>query len=148
MSKLKVWVYLSPKVLNAFDRTDLNETHSSATLTTLSVAKDVERQWQINEWLCTIGSRSQSSRGLWRGPAFAILLGLRVRIPLEDECLLRVVWPCIFLMKSHGTIRTVHTTYTAAFKTTNFPKTRCRKPYAATQHLLLMMGVCARNMSS
>jgi len=29
------------------------------------------------------------------------------------------------------------------------PKTRCRKPYAATQHLmLLMMGVCTRNMSS
>jgi len=28
-------------------------------------------------------------------------------------------------------------------------KTRCRKPYAATQHLkLLMMGVCSRNMSS
>ena len=30
----------------------------------------------------------------------------------------------------------------AALKTTTFPKTRCRKPYAATQHLmLLMMGV-------
>ena len=29
------------------------------------------------------------------------------------------------------------------------PKTRCRKPYAATQHLmLLMMDVCTRNMSS
>jgi len=29
------------------------------------------------------------------------------------------------------------------------PKTRCRKPYAATQHLMLvMMGVCTRNMSS
>jgi len=43
----------------------------------------------------------------------------------------------------HGTIRTVHTTYAAALKTTTFPKTRCRKPYAATQHLmLLMMGVC------
>ena len=28
-------------------------------------------------------------------------------------------------------------------------KTRCRKPYAATQHLmLLMMGVFTRNMSS
>jgi len=28
-------------------------------------------------------------------------------------------------------------------------KTRCRKPYAATQHLMLpMMGVCTRNMSS
>ena len=49
--------------------------------------------------------------------------------------------------KSHVTIRTVHTTYTAALKTTTHPKTRCRKPYAATQHLmLLMMGVCTRNM--
>ena len=48
----------------------------------------------------------------------------------------------------HGTIRTVHTTYVAAL-TTIHPKTRCRKPYAATQHLmLLMMGVCTRNMSS
>jgi len=47
---------------------------------------------------------------------------------------------------THGT---VHTTYAAALKTTTHPKTRCKKPYAATQHLmLLMMGVCARNMSS
>jgi len=50
---------------------------------------------------------------------------------------------------SHGTIRTVHTTYAAALKTTANPKTRCRNPYAATQHqMLLMMGVCTRNMSS
>jgi len=49
----------------------------------------------------------------------------------------------------HGTICTVHTNYAAALKTTTHPKTRCRKPYAATQHLiLLMMGVCTRNMSS
>jgi len=42
----------------------------------------------------------------------------------------------------HGTIRTVNTTYAAALKTTTQPKTRCRKPYAATQHqMLLMMGV-------
>jgi len=48
-----------------------------------------------------------------------------------------------------GTIRTVQTTYVAAVKTTNHPKTRSGKPYAATQHLmLLMMGVCTRNMSS
>jgi hypothetical protein len=48
-----------------------------------------------------------------------------------------------------GTIRTVHTTYAAALKTTTHPKTRCRKPYAAKQHLmLLMMAVCTRNMSS
>jgi len=47
-----------------------------------------------------------------------------------------------------GTIRTVHTIYAAALKTTTHPQTRCRKPYAATQHLmLLMMGVCTRNMS-
>jgi len=39
-------------------------------------------------------------------------------------------------LEAHGTIRT-------------HPKTRCRKPYAATQHLmLLMIGVCTRNMSS
>ena len=49
----------------------------------------------------------------------------------------------------HDTVRTVHTTYAAALKTTTHPKTRCKKPYAATQHLmLLMMGVCTRNMSS
>jgi len=41
-----------------------------------------------------------------------------------------------------STIRTVHTTYAAALKPTTLPKTRCRKPYAATQHLMiLMMGV-------
>ena len=40
-------------------------------------------------------------------------------------------------------------TYAAALKTTTHPKTRCTKPYAATQHLmLLMMGVYTRNMSS
>jgi len=49
----------------------------------------------------------------------------------------------------HGTIRTVHTTYAAALKTTTHPKTRRRKPYAATEHLmLLMMGVFGRNVSS
>ena len=43
----------------------------------------------------------------------------------------------------------VHTTYAAALKTTTHPKTRYRKPYAATQHLmLLLVGVCTRNMSS
>jgi len=47
----------------------------------------------------------------------------------------------------HGTIRTAHATYAAALKT--HPKTRCRKPYAATQHLmLLMIGLFTRNMSS
>jgi len=49
----------------------------------------------------------------------------------------------------HGTILTVPTTHAAALKTTTHPQTRCRKPYAATQHLmLLMVGVCTRNMSS
>ena len=47
------------------------------------------------------------------------------------------------------TIRTVNTTCTAALKTTTHPKTRCRKPYTATQHLMILMtGVCTRNMSS
>ena len=44
-----------------------------------------------------------------------------------------------------GAIRTVHTTYEAALKTTTHPQTRYRKPYTATQHLmLLMMGLCTR----
>ena len=67
---------------------------------------------------------------------------------LESRCVGRVygtdgaVW-------SHGTIRTVHTTYAAALKITTHPKTRCRKPYVATEHLmLLMMGVCTLNISS
>jgi len=52
-------------------------------------------------------------------------------------------------VRRHGTIRTVHTTYAAALKTTIRPNHRCRKPYAATEHLmLLMMGVRTRNMSS
>ena len=42
----------------------------------------------------------------------------------------------------HDTIRTVHTTYAAAVKTTTLPKTRCRKPYAATQHLILISAPC------
>ena len=50
---------------------------------------------------------------------------------------------------SHGNIRTAHTTYAAALKTTIHPNPRCRKPYAETQHLmLLMMGVCTRNKSN
>ena len=61
----------------------------------------------------------------------------------------RYVGRTVRMVLSHGTIRTVHTTYAAALKTTTHPKTRCTKPYAATQHLmLLMMGVCTRNMSS
>jgi hypothetical protein len=50
---------------------------------------------------------------------------------------------CPKIVRQHSTIRTVHTTYAAALKITTHPKTRCRKPYAVTQHLLLlMMGVC------
>ena len=64
----------------------------------------------------------------------------------ESRCVGRVYGADVAV---HGNIRTAHTTYTAALKTTTHPKTRCRKPYAATQHLtLLMMGVCTRNMSS
>ena len=49
----------------------------------------------------------------------------------------------------HGNIRTAHTTHAAVLKTTTHPKTRCRKPYAAAQNLmLLIMGVCTRNVSS
>jgi len=56
-------------------------------------------------------------------------------VEFEVVCTVRMV-PC-------STIRTVYTTYAAAFETTTHPKTRCRKSYAATQHLmLLMMGVC------
>ena len=59
---------------------------------------------------------------------------------LESRCVGRVYG-------ADDTVRTIHTTYAAALKTTAHPKTRCRKPYAATQHLmLLMIGVCARNM--
>ena len=36
-----------------------------------------------------------------------------------------------------------------ALRTTTHLQTRCRKPYAATQYLMLLMtGVCTRNMSS
>jgi len=67
---------------------------------------------------------------------------------LQSRCVRRV-YGADGAMQSHGTIRTVHTTYAAALKTTTHPKTRCIKPYAATQHLmLLMMGVCTGNMSS
>ena len=49
----------------------------------------------------------------------------------------------------HGTVRTVHTTHSAALRTTTNLQTGCRKPHAATQHLmLLIMGVYTRKMSS
>jgi len=67
---------------------------------------------------------------------------------LESLCLGRV-YGADGALRRHGTICTVNTTYTAALNTTTHPKTRCRKPYAATQHLMLpIMGVCTRNMSS
>jgi len=59
---------------------------------------------------------------------------------LDSRCVGRV---CGADGAVHGTIRTAHTTYAAAVKTITHPKTRCRKPYAATQHpMLLMMGEC------
>jgi len=59
---------------------------------------------------------------------------------LESRCV-----GCVY--GANSAVRTLHTTHAAALKTTTHPKTRCRKPYAATQHLmLLMVGVCARNL--
>jgi len=56
---------------------------------------------------------------------------------------------CSYVFSVKTGHRTARTTYAAAVKSTTHPKTRCRKPYAATQHLmLLMMGVCTRNFSS
>jgi len=56
---------------------------------------------------------------------------------LESRCVGRVIGADGAV---HGTIRTVHTTYTAALKTTTHPKTRCRKPYPATQHLIFIVA--------
>jgi len=67
---------------------------------------------------------------------------------LESRCIGRV-YGADGAVQLHGTIRSVHMNYAAALKTTTLPNTRCRKPYSATQHLmLLMVGVCIRNMSS
>ena len=88
---------------------------------------------------------------------YSLLDMFRVHTPIirNIRCLVaaygflhRVFGWVVVLRAVHGTIRTVHATYAAALRTTTHPKTRCRKPYAATQHLmLLMMGVCTRNMS-
>ena len=68
---------------------------------------------------------------------------------MEDKIYLQFEEVPALTCDSHGTIRTANTTYAAALKTTGHPTTRCRKPYGASQHLmLLMMGVCTRNMSS
>ena len=65
---------------------------------------------------------------------------------LESRCVGRV---CGADGAVRLTVRNINTTHAAALKTTTHPKTRCRKPYAATQHLMiLMMGVCTQNMSS
>jgi hypothetical protein len=56
-----------------------------------------------------------------------------------ESCCVGRVYGADGAVRLHGTIRTVHTTYTAALKTTTHPKTRRRKPYAATQHLMLLM---------
>jgi len=50
---------------------------------------------------------------------------------LESLCVGRV-YGADGAVRPHGTIRTVHTTYAEALKTITHPKTRCRKPYAAT----------------
>jgi len=66
-----------------------------------------------------------------------------------DAVLQRIVFCTVLDGDVHSTIRTVHTTYATSLKTTTHPKTLCRKPYAATLHLmLLIIGVCTRNMSS
>jgi len=44
----------------------------------------------------------------------------------ESRCVGRVYGADVAV--PHGTIRTVHTTYAVALKTTIHPKTRCRKP--------------------
>jgi len=69
---------------------------------------------------------------------------------LESRCVGRVYGADgTVRLKSQGTIRTAYTTQATTLKTTTHPKTRCRKPNAATQHLMfLMMGVCTRNISS
>jgi len=60
---------------------------------------------------------------------------------LESRCVGRV-YGTVGAVR-HQPHRTVQTTYAAALKTTTLPKTRCRKPYAASQHVIfLMMGVC------
>jgi len=67
---------------------------------------------------------------------------------LESRCVGHVYGADGAMRESHGNIHTVHTTYAAALKTTTHPKTWCRKPYAVTQHLmLLLMGVLTRNTS-
>jgi len=66
-----------------------------------------------------------------------------------ESCCVGRVYGADGAVPCDDTIRAVNTTYAAALKTTTDPKNRRRKPYAATQHLiLLMMGVRARNMSS
>jgi len=63
---------------------------------------------------------------------------------LESRCIGRVYGAdCAVRLANYDT------TNAAALKITTHPKTRCRKPYAATQYLMLLtMGDCTRNMSS
>jgi len=59
---------------------------------------------------------------------------------LESRCIGRVCGAdAAMQLQLHSTIRTAHTTYAAALKTTTHPKTRCRKQYAATQHAMLLI---------
>jgi len=54
---------------------------------------------------------------------------------LESRCVGRVYGAdgAVRLARYHK--HHTHTTHAAALKTTTHPKTRCRKPYAASQHL-------------
>ena len=58
--------------------------------------------------------------------------------------------PCVGrVYGADGAVHGPSAPQTVAVKTTTHTNTGCRKQYDATQHLmLLMMGVCARNMSS
>jgi len=65
---------------------------------------------------------------------------------LESRCVY-LVYGADGDVQPESQITAAHTTYAAALKATIHPQTRCRKPYAATQHLMLLtMGVCAPNM--
>jgi len=61
---------------------------------------------------------------------------------LESRCVGRV---CGADGAAHGTIRTVHTTYAAALKTTTHPQTRCPKPAASSWHSTLFHEEDARS---
>ena len=58
-------------------------------------------------------------------------------------------WRSVLILSTHLYLGLPSCLFPSGLKTTTHPNTRCRKPYAATQHpILLMMGVCTRNMWS